>query len=156
MGFDDKAMAFAAMVLTINAVMLVGLGAVGIDFGDDNLFTWIDSAILDKADLAANKTFLNPDAPALDANISVAGITAEDTGSVKVTIPFITPVLDAAAAVTIAITSLVVAPLMIMEFLNVPLEIQVVIGVPLGALAIFGFYYLLIRILAAVAGVVRG
>jgi len=156
MGFEDKAMAAGAMFIVINAVLLVGLGQVGIDFGNDNLFTWIDSAVLDKADLVAERTFLNPDAPALDANISVASITAEDTGSVKFTIPFITPILDAATAVIIAITSLVVAPFLIMEFLKVPIGIQLVIGAPFGALALFGFYYLLRGIVAAIAGAVRG
>lgn len=156
MGFEDKAMAFAAMVITINAVLLVGFGEVGIDFGNDNLFTWIDSAVLNKADLVAERTFLNPDAPALDANISVSSITAEDTGSVKFTIPFITPVLDAATAVIISIIGFLGSMFLIMEFLNVPVEIQLVIGVPFGALTLFGFYYLLMGIIAAIAGAVRG
>lgn len=157
MGFEDKALATAIMFVTINAVLLVGLGQVGIDFGNDNLFTWIDSAVLDKANLLAEeRTYLNPDAPPLDSNISVSSITAEDTGSIKVTIPFITPLIDVAVAVIVALTGIIVAPLLIMEFLNVPLEIQLVIAVPFSGLALFGFYYLLRGILAAVAGAVRG
>ena len=156
MGYEDKALAIAVLVVTINAVLLFGLGTVGIDFSNDNLFTWIDSAVVGKAELAANTTFSNSKAVDLNAEITLSGTKAEGTGSTTTTISFFDAAVTAAFSVITAIPFMLFGSLYIMDFLHIPLAIQVIIGVPLSAFAMYGFFYLIIGIVAAITGALRG
>jgi len=155
MGFEDKALAIAAMIVTVNAVLLVGFGAVGIDFSNDNLFTWIDSAVLEKGELAAQTSFNNPNAVDLNQPITFPGITAEETGSSTISISFLQAAVNAALSVISSISGILFGYLYVLEFLKVPVEIQFIIGVPLSAITGFGFFYLIRGLVAAITGALK-
>jgi len=151
MGFDDKALAVAAMIITMNAVLMVGFAHVGIDFSKDNMFTWIDSAVLEKGELVAKRQFENPAAANLDVNLAVSSTEAGGTASDTQTTALVSKTIGAAASIFPAIQGALIGHLYVMEFLDISPEIQFILGVPMSVILTYGLFTLL-KMLASAVG----